>query len=175
VGAATDLKAFLRAVTHFQLQCIARLNYKVRIGFLLILQMIRNAVYKILLVEDSELIGSRILRLLSTLPHIEVIGQARTVAEGLFHAKSAVPDIVFLDINLPDGSGIWLLKELKIRQPHIRIIMLSNSSGELYRYKCMELGAEQFLDKTNDFPMILDIVNELVDRNQTHKHALENR
>jgi DNA-binding NarL/FixJ family response regulator len=124
--------------------------------------MTKNAIHKILLIEDSEFVGSRILGFLSPLPGIEVIGQARTVREGLLFSESAVPDIIFLDINLPDGSGIWLLKELKKRQPRIRVIMLSNSSGELYRYKCMELGAELFLDKTSDFPRIFEIVNRLV-------------
>ena len=116
--------------------------------------------HKILLIDDSELIGAKVLQLLSTIPSLELIGQAKSVKEGLRACKEEKPDIVFLDINLPDGSGIKLLKELKIRQPHIRVIMLTNSADSFYRHKCAELEAEYFLDKTKDFASIPQVLTD---------------
>ena len=110
--------------------------------------------HKVLLIDDSQLVGAKVLKLLSTIPSIELLGQAKTVKEGLRACKEEMPDIVLLDINLPDGSGIGLLKELKIRQPNIRVIMLTNSADSFYRHKCAELKAEDFLDKTKDFHRI---------------------
>jgi DNA-binding NarL/FixJ family response regulator len=114
--------------------------------------------HKILLIDDSELIGTKVLKLLSTIAAVELLGQAKSVKEGLRACEEEKPDIVFLDINLPDGSGIVLLKELKIRQPHIRVIMLTNSADSFYRHKCAELKAEYFLDKTKDFDRIPQLV-----------------
>jgi DNA-binding NarL/FixJ family response regulator len=116
--------------------------------------------HKVLLIDDSELIGSKVLELLSTVAAVELLSQAKSVKEGLRACEEESPDIVFLDINLPDGSGIGLLKELKKRQPHIRVIMLTNSAGSFYRKKCAELKAEGFLDKTTDFELIPKLVTE---------------
>ena len=123
--------------------------------------MVKNAIFKVLLIDDSVMVGARILHLLSTVPSLELLGQAKTVNEGLYLCQKTNPDIVFLDINLPDGTGIKLLKELKVRQPHTWVIMLTNSSSEFYRTKCAELGAEYFLDKTKDFHRIRDVIDAI--------------
>jgi DNA-binding NarL/FixJ family response regulator len=116
--------------------------------------MAKRQHHKVLLIDDSELIGSKVLDLLSTVEAVELLGQAKSVKEGLRACEEKKPDLVFLDINLPDGSGIGLLKELKDRQPYIRVIMLTNSADSFYRHKCAELKAEYFLDKTKDFDRI---------------------
>jgi DNA-binding NarL/FixJ family response regulator len=126
----------------------------------LILQMAKHQHHKVLLIDDSELIGSKVLTLLATIPAVELLAQAKSVKEGLRACEEEKPDIVFLDINLPDGSGIALLRELKIRQPHIRVIMLTNSTDSFYRHRCAELKAEYFLDKTKDFYRIPQLVTD---------------
>jgi DNA-binding NarL/FixJ family response regulator len=126
------------------------------------LNMVKNAVFRVLLIDDSVLVGARILNFLSTIPSLELLEQARTINEGLGACMETNPDIVLLDVNLPDGTGIKLLKELKSRLPHIWVIMLTNSSNEFYRIRCAELGAEFFLDKTKDFPRILEILHLII-------------
>ena len=115
---------------------------------------------KVLLIDDSELIGAKVLMLLSTIPSLELLSQVKSVKEGLRACREEKPDIVLLDINLPDGSGIGLLKELKKSQPHVRVIMLTNSANSFYRAKCAELKAEYFLDKTKDFSRIPQLLND---------------
>jgi DNA-binding NarL/FixJ family response regulator len=122
--------------------------------------MAKHQHQKVLLIDDSELIGSKVLNLLSTVSGVELLAQAKSAKEGLRACEEEKPDIVFLDINLPDGSGIALLRELKIRQPHIRVIMLTNSADSFYRRKCAELKAEYFLDKTKDFHRIPQLVTD---------------
>ncbi len=124
--------------------------------------MVEKAAYKILLIEDSEAIGARILKIISTIPSVELLGQARTAKEGLELCSALIPDLIFLDINLPDTSGLELLKKLKTGHPQIQIIMLTNSSHEFYRNKCAELGAKFFLDKTRDFPRILELIVQIM-------------
>ncbi|MDR3716371.1 MAG: response regulator transcription factor [Puia sp.] len=124
--------------------------------------MVKNLTHKVLLIEDSETVGARLLDLLSTISDIELLGQARSVKTGLEACEETNPDIVFLDINLPDGSGIRLLQDLKSQQPDIHVIMLTNSSDEFYRSKCAELEAAFFLDKTKDFSRIPELVAQII-------------
>jgi len=123
--------------------------------------MTENNPFKVLLIDDSEIVGARVLELLSAIPGIEVIGQAKTLREGLSLSTEMHPRIIFLDINLPDGLGIDLLKGLKNSQPYIWVIMLTNSSNEFYKRKCTELGADFFLDKTQDFPLIAELIERI--------------
>jgi len=149
----------VRAMSYFILQTKETCSYKSQISFRLSLGMIMCQQLKVLLIDDSELIGAKVLTLLSAIPSLELLGQAKTIKEGLRACKEEKPDIVFLDIHLPDGSGIGLLKELKIRLPHIRVIMLTNSAESFYRHRCAELNAEDFLDKTKDFCRIPQLLS----------------
>src|ERR1700754_1050370 len=138
-------------MSYFILQTKETCAYKSQISFDLSLGMIMCQHIKVLLIDDSELIGTKVLTVLSSIPSLELLGQAKTIKDGLQACKEEKPDIVILDIHLPDGSGIGLLKELKIRFPHIRVIMLTNSADSFYRRRCEELDADHFLDKTKDF------------------------
>jgi DNA-binding NarL/FixJ family response regulator len=148
------------ALSYVVLQTNETLAHRLRHDGVLPLQMAKHQHHKVLLIDDSELIGSKVLTLLSTVPAVKLLGQAKSVEEGLRACEEENPDIVFLDINLPDGSGISLLRELKIRQPQIRVIMLTNSAGSFYRHKCAELKAEHFLDKTKDFYRIPQLITD---------------
>jgi DNA-binding NarL/FixJ family response regulator len=150
-GEKTDL-------SYFVLQKKGIFVYKLQISGGLALVMIEHQHHKVLLIDDSQLIGTKVLDLLSTITAVELLGQATSVKEGLRACEEEKPDLVLLDINLPDGSGIALLRELKTRQPHIRVIMLTNSADGFYRRKCAELKAEYFLDKTKDFARIPQLV-----------------
>ena len=70
-------------------------------------------------------------------------------------------DLVLLDINLPDKSGINLLRSIKASDRDCDVIMISNSTGEYYRKQCKELGAMHFLDKTKDFEMVPGLVDKI--------------
>ena len=126
------------------------------------LRMSSISPFKILLIDDSEVVGPRVLALLSGIPGVEVIGQAKTVQDGMTLLEDTNPGIIFLDINLPDGSGIDLLRGLRTRLPYIYVIMLTNSSDTLYEIKCAQLGADYFLDKTRDFDKIVGLIEELI-------------
>lgn len=67
-------------------------------------------------------------------------------------------DFVLLDIRMPGKSGISLLKEIRETEKDCEVIMISNHTDEFYREQCKELGANFFLDKTNDFEKVAHIV-----------------
>ena len=71
------------------------------------------------------------------------------------------PDIVLLDINLPGKNGISLLKKIKSSNGECRVIMITNHADDYYRQQCKDLGADHFLDKSNDFAKVPGIINML--------------
>ena len=108
----------------------------------------------VLVVEDSLLIIKRILRLLEEVENIKLVIHAANYYESIKMINEVDIDIVILDINLPDKSGIELLKEIKVIRPQIKVIMLTNHASDSYRDLCEYLGANFFLDKSNDFEKI---------------------
>ncbi|HRF18399.1 MAG TPA: response regulator, partial [Chitinophagaceae bacterium] len=71
------------------------------------------------------------------------------------------PDIVLLDINLPGKNGIEILKMIRSENKFSTVLMLTNHADAYYRQQCMELGADYFLDKSEDFGLVPGIINQL--------------
>jgi DNA-binding NarL/FixJ family response regulator len=72
------------------------------------------------------------------------------------------PVAVLLDINLPDKSGIALLKYIITFYPDIRVIMVTNQSDYLCKNLCLEIGAHYFLDKSNDFEKLQALIASII-------------
>jgi two-component system OmpR family response regulator len=109
---------------------------------------------EVLIVDDSEQIRERLAALLAESPQIRIVGQAGSGREALDALQRLKPDTVILDIRLPDGSGIDVLKSIKAHHPEIIVIMLTNFDYAQYRQQCRQLGADHFLNKTLEFEKI---------------------
>lgn len=114
----------------------------------------KNKEMVVLVVEDSLMIIKRILGLLEEVENIKLVVHAANYYESIKMINEIDADIVLLDINLPDKSGIELLKEIKLIRPQIKVIMLTNHASENYRDLCTYMGADFFLDKSCDFDKI---------------------
>jgi DNA-binding NarL/FixJ family response regulator len=112
----------------------------------------------VLLVDDSEQIRERLAVLLAESEQIRIVGQAGNRKEAMEVLRRRAPDTVILDIRLPGGSGIELLREIKARYPNVAVIMLTNYDYDKYRQQCKQLGADYFLNKTLEFEKIIDSI-----------------
>ena len=115
----------------------------------------------ILIIDDSPLIKARIEDLLDDIGVIKQQWIARTFAEGLSLIDIYLPDVILLDINLPDGNGLKNLHYLKQTYPQIKIIIITNQDNEKYAEQSMDLGAHCFLDKSYDFHKLPSILTDL--------------
>jgi DNA-binding NarL/FixJ family response regulator len=115
----------------------------------------------VFLVEDSLLIRNRLLSMLADTPGVEVIGQADNAPEAIDSILAAPPRAVVLDIKLKNGNGLDVLRAVKRRLPAVVMIMLTNYATPAYRRPCLALGAEYFLDKTNEFHHLRTILAAL--------------
>ena len=96
--------------------------------------------------------------MLIELDSVSIINTAVNFVEAYNMIGKIDHDLVLLDIQLPDGNGIDLLKIIKQSTNDCEVIMVSNCSDEYYRNQCSKLGARHFVDKTRDFEMVPALV-----------------
>jgi DNA-binding response OmpR family regulator len=118
----------------------------------------------ILLVDDNIHFVERMICLLEEIENIGQIQIASDYDEASVFFNEKTPDLVLLDINLPGKSGIEFLKEIKKSGNESKIIMITNHTNDYYRELCKELGADHFLDKSNDFVLVPGLINEMNQR-----------
>lgn len=102
---------------------------------------------KVLVVDDHTLFAEGTVSLLSIDPHISVVGIAKNGIECMDIIRNHVPDVVLLDINLPDICGTDLIDKIKKTQPKIKILMLTGQNPKGFVTKSISKGASGFLLK----------------------------
>ncbi|HSR47262.1 MAG TPA: response regulator [Anaerolineales bacterium] len=102
---------------------------------------------RLLIVDDIAETRENLRKLLQFESDIEVVGAARTGEEALQMARDTQPDVVLMDINLPDTDGITVTEALLREVRHAQIIMLSVQSDQDYLRQSMRAGARDFIAK----------------------------
>ena len=109
---------------------------------------------KVVICDDSATIRERLVTMMLDLPEVDVVGQGEDAPGSLDTIRRMRPDVVILDIRMPGGSGIEVLREVKKLSPAPSVIMLTNYADAQYRRKCEEACADFFLDKSTEFDQI---------------------
>ena len=104
---------------------------------------------KVFIVEDADQTRRELVELFATLKGFEVVGQAGSVREALSGIEATMPEGVTLDISLPDGSGVEVLKHIRALGWKLSVVVLTGNLYEALRVKCQQLGAVAVLDKFN--------------------------
>ena len=120
-----------------------------------------NTKLVILIVDDNKCFVDRIVGMLDELNNISYINVASDYEQARRLLEEERPDLVLLDINLPGKSGIELLRRIKESGWRCEVIMITNHADEYYRQQCISLGVKHFLDKSNDFGMVPEIVGNI--------------
>ena len=102
---------------------------------------------KVFIVEDEPRTRQELMELVGATEGLELAGQAGSVREALSTLETSTPEAVTLDISLPDGSGVEVLKQIRKRGWAMRVIVLTGNPYEALRTKCLQLGAAAVLDK----------------------------
>ncbi|MBI2912489.1 MAG: response regulator transcription factor [Chloroflexi bacterium] len=101
----------------------------------------------ILIVDDHEVVRMGLRTLLERRPGFLVVGEAGTVAESIASARQSQPDVVVMDIRLPDGSGVEACREIRDERPQTKVIMLTSYADEEALYGSIMAGASGYLLK----------------------------
>ena len=122
-----------------------------------------NSTLCILLIDDSALFIHRIKQLLSERNDRLSVAVAGCFEEGLTMFARKTPHLIFLDINLPDRSGVDLLVKFRKMNKHVKIVMLTNNDPGEYYETCMRLGADYYVEKSMGFDSISGITDEALE------------
>ncbi|HVL38165.1 MAG TPA: response regulator transcription factor [Fimbriimonadaceae bacterium] len=99
-----------------------------------------------LIIDDHAIVSEGLQRILEIDYRIKVVGKAATAAEGLQLTTELQPEVILLDLRLPDASGLEQIRRLKTVCPKSRVIVLTGY-GSGAREEAMRLGADEFLTK----------------------------
>ncbi|MCJ7702809.1 MAG: response regulator transcription factor [Anaerolineales bacterium] len=102
---------------------------------------------RLLLVDDHKVVRSGLRMLLEGEEDVEILGEAGSGSEALNQVSILKPDVVLMDIGLPDISGIEATAEIKRLWPEIAVVALTIHEGEEYFFKMLESGASGYVPK----------------------------
>ncbi len=102
---------------------------------------------RLLLVDDHEVVRTGLRAVFAEAAPFEVVGEASRVAEAVAQVSALTPDVVLLDISLPDGSGLEAVPRIREVSPSTRILMLSVHDSREYVLEAVRAGAHGYLLK----------------------------
>jgi two-component system response regulator DevR len=102
---------------------------------------------RILVVDDHEVVRQGIVSLLERREGFHVVAQAGSVAEAIEAARRHQPDVIVMDVRLPDGSGIEATRDIRTEQPTIKVVMLTSYPDEEAVFAAIVAGASGYLLK----------------------------
>jgi len=102
---------------------------------------------RVMLVDDHEVVRDGIRALVSSHQGLTVVAEAGTVREAIDEAARAKPDVIVMDIRLSDGSGIEATREIRSRDPNVKVLMLTSFADDEAMFSSILAGASGYLLK----------------------------
>jgi DNA-binding NarL/FixJ family response regulator len=119
----------------------------------------------VFIADDSPVIRERLAELLAGLENVTIVGQAEDVSAAQSGIQTTNPDVAIVDIRMPGGSGIDVLKKVKAAgAARPSVIMYTNYGLPQYRKACADAGADFFFDKATDATALAAAIRQLAAR-----------
>lgn len=115
----------------------------------------------VLMVDDSEQVRTSLRALLGSVAGIAAIHEASTLSGALASVRANPPALVILDMNLPDGLGMDIIKPLKQLAPAVLIAVFTIDASPICRQVCLARGADWYFEKANDSDALVEAVRQL--------------
>lgn len=113
---------------------------------------------KILLVDDHQIVRDGIRALLANVKDMDVTGEASSAQECIKKIRTVRPDLILMDISLPDQSGIDLCRLIRKEYPEMKIVMLSMHTGAEFITKSVQAGARGYLPKNTTRQELIEAI-----------------
>ena len=107
----------------------------------------QEPVTKVLIADDHTIVRKGLRQIIEETPDIVVVDEAGTSQEILDKVRKADCDVLLLDISMPGGNGLDILKRIKAERPHLAVMMLSVHPEEQYAVRALKAGASGYLTK----------------------------
>jgi NarL family two-component system response regulator LiaR len=116
---------------------------------------------RVLIADDHALVREGLRRLLISKAGLDVVGQAGNGREAVEQARQLQPDVILLDLVMPDMDGIQAIKHIKQDNPQARILMLTSFSGDRQVYDAVKAGAMGYLLKDSSPQDLVDAISRV--------------
>lgn len=119
--------------------------------------------YRVNLVEDNHEVNQRLSKLITDSPDYTLVHSAHTLAEAKVALKEQKPDILLVDLGLPDGSGIELIRDIYKLRLDTQALVISGFNDEHTVFEALEAGAQGYILKYDDSQKISDCLQQMLD------------
>ena len=116
---------------------------------------------RILLADDHELVRQGIAAMLTKASDIEIVGQARTGREAIEYTRRDLPDVVLMDVKMPDMDGLEATRRIKEERPRTAVIMVTMHDNPNYLRDAVRAGAAGYLLKDVSGEELIDAVRQV--------------
>lgn len=113
---------------------------------------------RLMLVDDHEIVRLGLRALLEGQPDLQVVAEAATAAEALAVAEQCRPELILMDVRLPDASGVEACREIRGRQPQVRVIMLTSYPDDSAVVASIMAGASGYVLKQTRGRALLEAI-----------------
>ncbi len=113
---------------------------------------------RVMIVDDHEVVREGLRALIRRQPDFEVVGEADTVESAIAEAARTEPDVVIMDVRLPDGSGVEACREIRAQRPDTKVLMLTSYADEDAVFASIMAGASGYLLKQARSRMLIDAI-----------------
>jgi DNA-binding NarL/FixJ family response regulator len=120
---------------------------------------------KVFIADDSVVIRGKLKEALEEQGSIKVVGESGNAEQAITEIRRLDPQVVIIDIRMPGGGGLPVLKDLKARNPGRIAIILTSFPFPQYRQIYLAAGADYFFDKTQDIQKLINVLVELASKN----------
>jgi len=117
---------------------------------------------RVFIADDSMVVAERLADLLRGVPGVELVGRAGDVPEAVRSIRQLRPDAVILDLEMPGGTGLDVLRAVRPDHPGLQVLICTNFPYPQYREASFNTGANFFLDKSKEFEKIPAILRALI-------------
>lgn len=118
---------------------------------------------RLLLIDDHPIMRHGLAQLINAEPDLEVCGEAGSAAEGLRAVGKCRPDLVIVDLTLPDKHGLELIKDMQVMHPGTLMLVLSMHDESLYAERALRGGARGYLMKETAADNLIKAVHRVLD------------
>ncbi len=120
-----------------------------------------SASIRLLMVDDHKVVRLGLLTLLQHYPDIQVVGEAGTVAEAVARTLDLKPDLVLMDVRLPDGNGFEACRQIRRSLPEVRVLFLTSFADEEIVIESIDAGADGYLLKEIDEATLVQAIRNV--------------
>lgn len=123
---------------------------------------INHSPARILIVDDHPLVREALSTRIALQPDMEVCGDAASESEAIALVCQTVPDLVLVDISLKSGHGLDLVKQIKLKHPSVKTLVISGYQESLYAERSLRAGAMGYLNKQESNEKVIEAIRTVL-------------